>query len=395
MSPPNQVMPSISITIRMIQTRFSPVCPERLAKYTAVAIFQRKRARHAGFPALTEIYQFRHPETCRIQGNQVRLVRPLGIGKTPAQEFRLLSIITKTARIACDRIRWTAEVRASSPDSDFREFIGTTPSVAFSLALLAALQVQAQDLVDVPLDRLRQADIVILGEVHDNPHHHEGQAALIRRIAPRSVVFEMLSDRQAALVRVDRDTDFEALAETIGWAEGGWPDFDLYRPVFAALQGISVFGAAAKPENVRRAVLTGAAAVFGDRAELFGLDRNLRESQARARRQLQFEAHCRAVPEDRLDAMVEAQRYRDAVFADAVLRALDSEGAPVVLITGSGHARRDWAVPALIAKARPDADVVALAFLERGADQDIRNRFDFTVITDPAERTDPCARFAG
>src|SRR6056297_678930 len=44
------------------------------------------------------------------------------------------------------------------------------------------------------------ADIVILGEVHDNRAHHEAQAELVARIEPAAVVFEMLTPEQAATV---------------------------------------------------------------------------------------------------------------------------------------------------------------------------------------------------
>ena len=41
-------------------------------------------------------------------------------------------------------------------------------------------------------------DVVILGEIHDNPAHHEVQAERVADIQPRALVFEMLTPEQAA-----------------------------------------------------------------------------------------------------------------------------------------------------------------------------------------------------
>ncbi|MEL7256204.1 MAG: ChaN family lipoprotein, partial [Pseudomonadota bacterium] len=41
-------------------------------------------------------------------------------------------------------------------------------------------------------------DVLILGEFHDNPTHHAVQADAVRVIAPKAVVFEMLTPAEAA-----------------------------------------------------------------------------------------------------------------------------------------------------------------------------------------------------
>ncbi|WP_370222763.1 ChaN family lipoprotein, partial [Pararhodobacter marinus] len=43
------------------------------------------------------------------------------------------------------------------------------------------------------LDRLPPAQILVLGEVHDNPQHHRNQARAIRAQSPAAVVWEMLT----------------------------------------------------------------------------------------------------------------------------------------------------------------------------------------------------------
>ena len=87
--------------------------------------------------------------------------------------------------------------------------------------------------------------------------------------------------------------------------------------------------------------------------------------------------------------MVAAQRFLAAHFARGVLEALDADGAPVILITGHGHARTDWGVPVALQFARPDLAVYAVGITEG----DTGIPFDHVIETTPAEREDPCAVF--
>jgi uncharacterized iron-regulated protein len=95
--------------------------------------------------------------------------------------------------------------------------------------------------------------------------------------------------------------------------------------------------------------------------------------------------------------MVEAQRLRDARFADAAWRALsEGGGARAVLITGNGHARTDRGVPAYLRLMAPQVTVLSVGMieLEPGAGPTAAARglpFDYVWFSGPAERTDPCA----
>ena len=225
------------------------------------------------------------------------------------------------------------------------------------------------------------AEIVILGEVHDNPDAHLGQADALRELRPTAVVFEMLTTEEAA--RADADRSQIAAA----WEASGWRDFPIYAPIFETLGTARIVGAAAPRETVRSVYSEGAAALFGPDAARFGLDAALPEKQQEKRMQLQFEAHCEAMPLEMMAGMVAVQRYRDAVFARAALEALEIYGPPVAVIAGNGHARTDWGVPAVIAKAAPDVTTHAIGFVESDADVP----FDDIRIVPTAKRDDPCA----
>jgi len=249
----------------------------------------------------------------------------------------------------------------------------------------------ATEPVPEPLLTLRGAEIVILGEVHDNPTHHQNQAQLIAALAPGAVAFEMLSPAQAEIVN-NTDDRGDGLREALGWDDSGWPDWSLYQPLFAALADTRVYGMALPRQEANRAVSEGAAAVFGEGADRFGLTTPLPEAQQAEREAHQLAAHCDMLPAQLLPGMVQAQRLRDAAFSRTALQALEDTGGPVVVITGSGHARRDWGMPAVLAVAAPAVIVASLGQLE--AQPEDGAPFDTWLVAEPAPREDPCAAFA-
>ena len=234
---------------------------------------------------------------------------------------------------------------------------------------------------------LRGADVIILGEIHDNPAHHQNQAQLIEQLSPSAVVFEMLSSAQADLANemVGRRAE---LRDAIDWPNSGWPDWSLYEPVFVATGSRPVYGAALPRESVRRAVGEGAVAVFGANAEQYGLTSDLPAGQQADREAEQLAAHCDMLPPPMLPGMVEAQRLRDAAFARSVIKALAEQGPPVVLIAGAGHARTDWGVPAALAHAAPEVRVASLGQVEDLSEPVAP--YDVILRADAPERDDPC-----
>ncbi|WP_323041873.1 ChaN family lipoprotein [Gemmobacter sp.] len=256
--------------------------------------------------------------------------------------------------------------------------------------LLTALPALAGPIAPADLAAAVQgADVVVLGEVHDNPAHHAHQAQAVAALRPAALVFEMLTPDQAARVTPEVRTDAVALEAALGWVAAGWPDFAMYHPIFLAAPGAVVHGAALPRDQVRQAVRDGAAAVFGADAAAYGLDRALPPEDLAARIALQDAAHCGKLPAALLPGMVEAQRLRDAALARAVVQAMAKTGGPVAVITGTGHARRDQGVPAALALAAPGLRVLAVGQLE--ADPGPDAPFDLWIVSPAPPRGDPCA----
>lgn len=251
------------------------------------------------------------------------------------------------------------------------------------------------------------ADVVLLGEMHDNVDHHLLQARLVRAALASgrrpALAFEMLtSDQQpavdAALARSPRDPD--ALGKA--WNEGGWPDFYMYRPIFqAGLEGGLAVIAANLPRKVVRAVVS---------KGVEALDAPLRARLAKAEplsaplvellRAEMRESHCGELPESLLDPLILAQRARDAEMA---VRIEEAGGRGAILIAGRGHVRADRGVPAYVRRDAPDRKVVSVAFFEVEPGQKEAAEynepgesgplpFDYAVFTPAQEREDPCEK---
>ena len=257
--------------------------------------------------------------------------------------------------------------------------------------VLVAGPLPASEISADALGRLSPADAVILGAVHDNPGHHRNQALAVAALTPRALVFEMLTPQKAMQTPPDR-SDAARLARAFDWQNSGWPDFAMYHPIFAAAPMARIYGGDLPPGDARRAVSEGAAAVFGADAPRYGLAAPLSPDDQSGREAEQRDAHCNALPEDLLAGMVEAQRLRDAALARAVVQALDETGGPVAVITGSGHARVDRGVPAVLARVAPQARVLSVGQIEAPAAA--LQPYDLWVVTPPAPRDDPCAAFA-
>ncbi|WP_306154750.1 ChaN family lipoprotein [Roseovarius sp. MMSF_3281] len=234
-------------------------------------------------------------------------------------------------------------------------------------------------------------DVLVIGEVHDNPRHHEVQAELIAEFKPAALVFEMVTAEQAARVTPDLRANKSDLGDALDWSGSGWPDFSMYYPIFAAAPQARVYGAQI-PQGVARAAFdSGIVEGFNGDAERFGLTKPLPEAQQEEREAMQMAAHCDALPQYLLPTMVDIQRLRDAELARVAVRAMNETGGPVAVITGNGHARRDWGMPVYLQRAAPDLSVHVVGQAEEGGV--LHGVFDEVISAQPVNRPDPCAAF--
>lgn len=259
------------------------------------------------------------------------------------------------------------------------------------------------------LARLRAADFVLLGELHDNPQHHARRGRLVAELAdaaqaadaalrtgPRDAVLPLVAEHlpRGHTRVVDRGVrparELLARLQAAGFDDKGWR-WPLHRALFLPLAHLPLAGGNA-PRDLVRAVARGDDSSLPDEVRALLHDTVLAPAAMQRLDQALLDGHCGHLGAARLPAMRQAQRVRDACMALALLQARH-DGGPAVLLAGNGHVRRDHGVPAYLAARRPDARVVSIAFAEPGAAPD--PAFDLVWITPAAARSDPCAGFKG
>jgi uncharacterized iron-regulated protein len=285
---------------------------------------------------------------------------------------------------------WTASVAADHP------LVGTAWSVAEGRALTRAeLEQQAA-----------AARFVLLGETHDHPDHHRLQGEIIASLSSTppgpAVAYEMLDP--ASQTRIDefvaaRSGDVDAFAQLVAWADSGWPEWSLYRPAFEPVieAGLPILAAQFPREQSRRFMSEGLAMLPPETVTRYGLEQALPSELLEPALDEMFASHCEQVAREQLTPMVEIQRIRDAVMADALLRGAEQQGR-AVLVAGTGHTRASGVPRLLLMAGQEQAAVLGIGFVAvdpaRLDAREYGEEHDVIVLTPDIERVDPCQAMA-
>ncbi|MBS7661967.1 ChaN family lipoprotein [Pseudomonas lalucatii] len=237
------------------------------------------------------------------------------------------------------------------------------------------------------VERLADAERLLVGERHDNPDHHALQLWLLRALATRreqgALLLEMLEPTQQARVDAARTAARlpADLPAALAW-QPGW-DWTLYGPILRH--------ALAQPYPLRAANLA--------RDELLAIYRRPPALPAgaasapavRERLLAQLrEAHCGKLPDSQLPAMLAVQQQRDRRMAEALLAA----PAPSLLLAGAYHVRRDLGVPLHLADLGAGAATRVLLLAEVGSAV-AADQADFVWYTPAVPEQDHCAAIDG
>lgn len=264
---------------------------------------------------------------------------------------------------------------------------------------------------DALLDALASADLVLVGERHDNPDHHVLQARIALGLVARgrrpAVAFEMLdADDAPALANAlategDAALRAAALRTAVAWDASGWPPFALYAPLFEAVLGADLpIVAANLPSGEQHAIARGGAAALPPaRRAALGLDAPADPDERHALVEQIREAHCGHAPEAMLERMVDMQRAWNAQLARALAdTAAATPDGSALLVAGNEHVRRDRGAPRWLARFAPDARIATVGLLEvdprdAAADPSADTPFDYVWLTPRVDLADPCAKY--
>jgi len=245
--------------------------------------------------------------------------------------------------------------------------------------------------------RARTAEVIYLGEEHDNPHHHIHQRQILEAMlaagARPALAFEMLDMGQQGTVdqSLAEGLGQIELGARLGWRARGWPDFEMYWPLFdlAERYGLDVVAADLDPVVARRIAREGLAGA--GRADLASLLPPDAEREARIARTIR-DAHCNLLPESQLPSMVEAWHARNVTMARRIVQALERH-RQVVVIVGSGH-QGPGGLPSQLEALRPGSRHLVVEIVEEPlteASRHVSLLAHFVWVTPAVERPDPCA----
>jgi uncharacterized iron-regulated protein len=253
---------------------------------------------------------------------------------------------------------------------------------------------------------LAGADLILLGETHDNPDHHRIQSWAVEHLfaagARPGLAMEMIrEDQQARLDAYRRraDSRAEGIGPALDWDRSGWPAWRHYAPVVAPFMRYRrPMRAANLPrDRIRALARRGYAALGPGRAPVLGLDKPLPAQMITAMATEQVEAHCGHIPPDRALPFARIQVARDALMAEALLNAAQESGK-AVLVAGSGHVRRDRGVPFHLTRRKIAGKILVLAPVEVDSKerqpQTYSANFDYIWFTPRQKRGDPCAELS-
>lgn len=297
------------------------------------------------------------------------------------------------------------------PSARIRFRVGKPPCVlACGLLTLVLAACASAPQGDAWESRLRGNTIVLLGELHDNPHHHRLRLETLRRAFAAgwrpAIMLEQLdrekqSDIDRARAKKPRDAqhviDSAAPRAPVNGTRGGGWNWDYYRPFVALALEYDVPLIAANLSNADAVsvVREGYTALFDAQTmHTLGLDRPVPQA-LQAAQELEIDiGHCKALPAQMLPPMARGQMARDAVMAN---RLAQNAARGVVLIAGNGHVRRDLGVPYWLDESLR-ARTLAVGYLEaspQGARpaRETNAAFDVVVHAPAADRTDPCIEF--
>lgn len=265
-----------------------------------------------------------------------------------------------------------------------------TTTLALALSLFTAACASRSPVSPVAA----RPQLLLLGEVHDNPDGHRARYELLQAVVregwrPALVMEQFDREQQPLLDQAQRDCKTaDCLIALAGKSSWDWP---LYRPLLqlALDHQLPLIAANVSRAEAGKATRDGLEALFeADTVARLHLAEPLPADIEAEQLHSIIEGHCNMLPEATARTMIRAQVARDVAMAMALQDGLARQGG-AVLIAGNGHVRRDVGVRRWLPTALAQATQTQ-GFLESG---DALEAYDVVHVLVPHQRPDPCAAF--
>jgi uncharacterized iron-regulated protein len=257
-------------------------------------------------------------------------------------------------------------------------------------------------------ETVAQGGLVLAGDMHDNPKHHELRSLLGFGNYP-AIVFEQLSRDQtpaldafaASIAGKVNEKSLDEFKAALDWEKSGWAKY-AYDPLLRAalLAQHPIFAGDAPPALIKKIASEGADAIPADMNTKSKLDVALGDKADAASTAEIEQAHCGMIPKTAIPNMALAQRYRDASLADAAVDAMAKHHS-ALLLAGNTHVRTDRGVPWYVRARMPGKKILSIMLIEVEdgktepeayvpKDPDGKPAIDYIIFTPRAERGDVC-----
>jgi uncharacterized iron-regulated protein len=221
---------------------------------------------------------------------------------------------------------------------------------------------------DEVLAKMKSSRVVMVGEEHDQPTHHELERRVVASLAQAtpniSIGLEMLTwNAQPGVDRFNRgEIDADAMAMAIDWKTmWGFP-FEMYKPIFvdghaAGARFVALNAPRALVHDVRVHGLDGLSA--DERKALPELDLGDVVHRAWFSSIMTGDAHPGKTDVD-VDSFYTAQVVWDESMARSTADALKGGAPQVVVIAGMGHVARGRGIPERVERRVPEVHVLSI-----------------------------------
>lgn len=256
------------------------------------------------------------------------------------------------------------------------------------------------------LERANAADVLLIGETHDNPEHHEFQQKLLRaRLAaggrPALMMEQLDAESQQELDRVLADAERgEALPALNGLIK--FTDWGFYSPFLAIAYDnkLPVIAANIPSRRLQMAIWRGYDSYDADEIKRLAVQEVWSDERQEFLAANMGGAHCGKLRDELRIGLTRSQRLRDAYMTDS---AVASIGRGVVGIVGSSHARYDIGLPLYFTARAPQARILSIGMMEvrpaaltperyEGDSATGEAPYDVLWFAPRVERSDPCAK---
>jgi uncharacterized iron-regulated protein len=249
------------------------------------------------------------------------------------------------------------------------------------------------------LERLKQHPIVLMGEKHDNPDHHQLEqriAAAYLTTPTDQMVMEMIAYPTYLGTKISNDSttlfdEDQALKSLLNWDAQGWPWGD-YQAVIRAVSGQSIIRGGNVDKTELKAMYQGGVPNTHRFASMSDIPDSVK---TRITDQI-FISHCEMMPKEHLGPFVEMQLAKDASMASTLKEGAKLGAERQLLIAGSFHTDKEVGVP-LHLKAK-GLESVTLTLIEVEEDKPKISDYlktsgsDFLWFTPATEEVDYCAK---